>query len=160
MILALVLVGIAAGALSASAWEARARSGSFASWVAYAAGFAGLVGYLGHPFVLGSTLEPYQGAWTVLRVSSVLVLPVSFGSGALFTLLGSGLRAVSGTDARAAGALVAVNTLGAGVGPLLAGFVLLPRFGMERSLFGLLALYGVIGLVLSFSVPSRPVLRY
>ncbi len=79
--------------------------------------------------------------WGTLLVSLWLMLPVCTASGALFTFLGHALRAEVGEDARAAGLLTLTNTVGATLGSLLAGFVLLPLVGMEASLFLLACAY-------------------
>ena len=79
--------------------------------------------------------------WGTLLVSLWLMLPVCTASGALFTFLGHALRAEVGEDARAAGLLTLTNTVGAMLGSLLAGFVLLPLVGMEASLFLLACAY-------------------
>ena len=64
-----------------------------------------------------------------------------------------------GGAARAAGLLTLANTAGAMLGPLLAGFVLLPRLGMERSVFALSAAYAAVALCAAgprgLAAPSR-----
>jgi hypothetical protein len=84
------------------------------------------------------------GFGETLRVSSWLMLPVCALSGALFTFLGHALRADAGEDARAAGLLTLANTVGAMLGSLTAGFVLLPLAGVETSLLLLTAVYGLV----------------
>jgi spermidine synthase len=161
VVLALVLSGLAGGSLSASLGASRsARAARGAWWVAYLAGLLGLAGYLLYPRLLQGALAPYPDAWSIAAIAAPLVLPTSLASGALFTLVGAGLREVAASDAAAAGRLGCVNTLGAGLGPLIAGFVLLPRLGMERSLLLLFALYGLIGALLSWRIDVRPRWRY
>ena len=67
------------------------------------------------------------------------MLPTSLVSGVLFTLLGAALRDEVSGDAAAAGWLTLANTVGATLGAPLAGLVLLPVLGVERSLFALAA---------------------
>jgi predicted membrane-bound spermidine synthase len=148
IVLAVVLTGIAVGGLLASAWLSRIEHADrYLPMVAYSAGMLGVGGFLLYPGYLQRYLMADQTALSILAVATPLVLPTSLASGALFALLGAALRRVTPSNAAATARLAFFNTLGAGVGSLLAGFVLLPRFGMEWSLFGLLALYGVIGLL-------------
>jgi hypothetical protein len=131
VVIALVLAGIALGGLLGSLWASlceRAERG--AGLVAYAAGVLGLGGYLIYPRFLSGVLPPYPAASTIAAIAAPLVMPTSLASGALFTLLGLGLRRTAGSAAAAAGGLSCANTIGAGIGPLIAGFVLLPWLGM------------------------------
>jgi predicted membrane-bound spermidine synthase len=160
MILALVLTGIALGSLLASAWAARAPyPESAAPLLAYVAGLSGLGGYLLYPVILQRFIAAQQPAAAVLMVASPLIVPTCLASGALFTLLGAGLRRTETSHARTAGLLGLFNTLGAGLGSLVAGFVLLPRLGMEWSLFGLLALYGLVGVTIAGATQQRKLVR-
>ena len=93
--------------------------------------------------------EDLTNALTILRVGIPLMLPVSLGSGVLFAVLGAAVKRHGDSETRAAGTLALVNTAGAAVGSLTAGFVLLPLLGVERSMFVIAALYGVIGVVLT-----------
>jgi predicted membrane-bound spermidine synthase len=149
VVLAVVLSGIAVGSLLAGAWLARVpRAHRHAGLVAYTAAVLGLAGYLLYPRALQRFYQPDQDAAVIASVALPLVLPTALCSGALFVLLGAAVRDRSAAHASAVGRLALYNTLGAGLGSLLAGFLLLPWLGMERSLFGLLALYCAIGLVL------------
>jgi spermidine synthase len=149
MILALVLSGIGCGSLLASLCTARwPRTDEHVWLVAYAAGLFGLIGYLVYPKLLHGAFPAYQPAVTIAVIAAPLVLPSSLASGALFTLLGSRLRHLTRSESEAAGWLGLVNTLGAGLGPLLATFVLLPRLGMERALVCLLGAYGALACAL------------
>jgi spermidine synthase len=66
------------------------------------------------------------------------------------------VRAIwSGNTAGPAGRLYAWNAVGALVGSLLAGYVLLPRFGAERTLFVAAAIVVSAAVVLRWSVPGR-----
>jgi Tfp pilus assembly protein PilF len=108
--------------------------------VALAAGAATAASYgLFHLVLPPRGAGPLVGMAETFAAALWLMLPVCALSGALFTLLGHSLRAQAEEDARAAGLLTFSNTIGAMLGALLAGFVLLPLLGMERSFF-LLAL--------------------
>jgi len=142
IMLAIVLLGIGAGGLLASAWLGRHPGESqLASPLALAAGAATVLSYR----LLERALPPPDAGrldgWGTVLVSLWLMLPVCTASGALFTFLGHALRAEAAEDARAAGLLTLANTVGAMLGSLLAGFVLLPLVGMEVSLFLLACAY-------------------
>ncbi len=79
--------------------------------------------------------------------AAFLMLPVSLLSGAAFTLVARAVKEDLGASMRTTGIAALWNTVGATVGSLGAGFVLLPWFGMERSLFILAAGYGATALL-------------
>jgi predicted membrane-bound spermidine synthase len=91
-------------------------------------------------------------------VSLFLMFPVSLLSGIIFTMLGKAVHAEIGIEARATGMLTLANTAGAALGALLAGLVLIPIFGIERSFFALALLYGVAALAL-FAIGHVPAAR-
>ncbi|HMI94242.1 MAG TPA: hypothetical protein VK509_22880, partial [Polyangiales bacterium] len=149
VVLAVVLFGIALGGLGASVWAGRStRAADHAGLVAFAAGAFGVLGYRAYPWALERFFTLDQSAATIAQVAAPLVLPSAIASGALFTLLGAGLRKAGPAAAAATGRLALANTFGAALGPLFAGFVLLPGLGMERALWGLLFGYGLIGIAL------------
>ncbi len=159
VMLAVVLAGIALGALAGSLWLRRAPEAHRAAGpVALGAGLLcaggfGLFRFVIAPF--GSEL--IRDVTSVLALSVPLMLPVSVLSGVLFTLLGAGLRRESGSATETAGALTFANTLGSAIGSLVAGFVLLPLLGMEASLFALAVLYGALGGLLLLRRETPPV---
>jgi spermidine synthase len=160
-ILAVVLSGIALGGFAGGIWLGRAP-GAYAQAprAAYLCGLSGVGGYLIYRSALERFYVPESPPLRVALIAAPLVLPVAVGSGVLFALTGAGIRRTLDSGAVATGQLAAVNTVGAGLGSLAAGFVLLPRLGMERSLFGLLAAYGVIGLVVSYRASESRVTRW
>ena len=123
--------------------------------MAYATALCALAGYLAYPSMLQRSFNPSESGSLALEVAVPLVVPASAASGALFALLGAALRESTGSDARAAGWLAAFNTVGSACGSAAAGFVLLPWLGLDRSLFGLLILYGGAGILLTFDRPRR-----
>ena len=146
VMLAVVLLGIATGGLAASALLGRhPEAHAWVSLPPLLAGVGVVVSYASFLSVL-----PLSGATTFttvagyFRLALPLMLPVSFISGALFTLFGRALQAELGESTRSAGLLTLANTLGAMTGALVAGFLLLPTLGVERSFFGLACLYGVV----------------
>jgi spermidine synthase len=132
LMLAVVLLGIAIGGalapLLARLGFARVAAGGS---LAVVAGYA-LTG-------LGQ-----QG---LMEYAACLILPAAVLSGSLFTLLGAELRADSHDPQPAVGILTTANTLGAALGAALAGLVLLPRAGIEASLFLLAAGYALLPLL-------------
>jgi predicted membrane-bound spermidine synthase len=160
-ILAIVLLGIALGGFAGGAWLS--RSGAAAEQTArtaYLCGLAGLAGYLSYPSLLERLYAPEASPWRVALLASPLVLPAAIFSGVLFTQIGVNVRRAVGSDAAATGAVGAANTLGAAAGSLVAGFLFLPKLGMERALFVLLAAYGVVGIVASASAGGSRIARW
>src|SRR5208283_961454 len=77
----------------------------------------------------------YQSEWThMFYISLILMLPVSLLSGILFTLIGEGVYLDVGESLETTGLLIMVNTMGAAIGSLLAGFVVLPAAPRAASL--------------------------
>jgi spermidine synthase len=160
LVLAGVLAGIALGSLAAALWSVSAdRASSHAGFVAIAAGLLGVITYRSYSHLLEQYFRPDQGVGTIVALAWPLVVPTAMASGALFALLGAGLQHALRGDAVAVGRLAFVNMLGGGLGSLLAGFVLLPALGMERSLFALFSLYALIGVLLVLREPLPPITR-
>jgi spermidine synthase len=143
MMLAVVLAGLGIGGLAGGRllgrWPDAAR---FAPALALATGALVVATY-------AMLREPDPAAQPWLRAATLslgLMLPVALCSGALFTLLGAALDRLAPAGTRSAGLLTLANTTGAMLGPLVAGFALLPSFGMEASLFGLAGVYGLVAL--------------
>jgi spermidine synthase len=158
VVLALVLAGISLGSLIASVWASVSERAAERAWlVAYAAGLLGLAGYVIYPRFLQGALSAYPQAPEIAALAAPLVMPTSLASGALFTLSAAGLRKVVGSVAETAGSFSFANTVGVGLGPLIAGFVLLPMVGMELALLILFSVYGLVGAVLAWnSEMARP----
>lgn len=145
VMLATVLAGIGMGGLVGARWLGR-RPEAFrqAPVAALLGGIACVASYaffdaLPRSFGSRSALT----AWETLEVAAPLLLPTAFASGVLFTLLGEALHREIGSPARSAGLLTLSNTLGAMLGSLLGGFVLLPGIGIEASIASLAASYGL-----------------
>jgi spermidine synthase len=147
LMLGVVLSGIALGAIAASyglhRWPDAYR---FSAPIAFSAGLLCVGSYASFSLVI----RPYgtlqlSGAADILHLAVPLMLPVSVMSGALFTLLGAALRKTLDSDTVTTGVLTFANTIGAALGSLVGGFVLLPLMGIERSFFLIVLLYGGIG---------------
>jgi len=162
IMLGVVLSGIALGGLAAALWlRVRPEDFRFAAPIAMAAGLVCTVSYAVFPMVIHpfGTRELHH-AVDILRLSLPLMFPTCFLSGVLFTLLGAALRRDFPSETATAGALTFSNTLGAALGSLAGGFVLLPVLGMERSFFLIALLYGAAGIYLALSGPVPRRLAY
>ncbi len=147
LMLAIVLSGIAVGSALASGWlERRPLAHSHAPAVGFAAGAVCVASYAASPWVvelaqIGVVTRPAG----VLTLGIPLMFPVSMLSGVFFTLVGTAMRAGLRSATETTGALTLFNTLGAALGALVGGFLLLPQLGMEKSLFLLSLAYAVAG---------------
>jgi spermidine synthase len=148
LMLSVVLLGIGAGGLVASAWL-RLDPGAtrFLQTVLLSAGALTVVTYAGFQDIEGLQ-RIAAGPARVLTLGLRLMLPVPLISGVAFTLLGHSSHGGSGNEARTVGRLTLANTLGALAGALAGGFLLLPLLGMERSLALLAVVYGIAALLL------------
>ena len=157
VMLAVVLLGIGSGGLAASVWLGhRPGDARHAGLLAAAAGIGTIASY----GLFGRALPPPPAASIVgfaetSRVALWLMLPVCALSGALFACLGHGVRAEAGEDSRAAGVLTLANTVGAMLGSLLAGFVLLPFMGIEKSIFVVACGYAAVAVLAARSGGRR-----
>jgi predicted membrane-bound spermidine synthase len=147
LMLAVVLAGIALGGLAAGrGGTLLARPGSWLAALLALTGAAALGSYR----IFALWFDPsrmYGGAGTILALSAVLTLPAAFLSGSAFVALGAAAQRELAEPARATGLVALANTVGAALGSLLGGFVLLPWLGIERSLVALGLAYGVAALV-------------
>jgi spermidine synthase len=159
VMLGVVLAGIAFGGLAASAWLRFVRDAHrFAAPLAFVAGVATVVSYATFPSVMAPFgLSSITRPAAILRVGLPLMLPVSFVSGMFFPLVGAALRAALRSEIETAGVLTLVNTIGAALGSLVAGFILLPLVGIEKAFFTIALIYGAIGALLVWRpVKGRP----
>ena len=151
VMLATVLAGIGLGGLAGGRWLARpGRAAAAAPAVALLAGAVALLGYAGFGPLLEALLPPGRAAALPLHVAALtapLVLPTALLSGLLFTALAGAARESLPGDAEATGLVALANTLGAALGALAAGFLLLPQLGLERSLLLLAAGYAAVALL-------------
>jgi predicted membrane-bound spermidine synthase len=150
IMLAVVLLGIGAGGLAGSRWlKERKSAPKDLPVIALGCGIVSALAYGAFASVLAPVpnLGPIDSTTTMLALSMALMLPVATGSGALFTLAGEALGTCVADATRAAGLLTLANTLGATLGALAGGLLLLPGLGVERSIFLLSAVYAVVALV-------------
>jgi len=146
VLLAVVLSGVAAGGLLAG--SVLRRSPKAALWLppfALLAGTLTVWTYAASPESLAPRgPAPIATLGQLALPALALMLPTCVVSGLLFTFLGAALRARGCAAGEASGKLALANTLGAALGAPLAGFVLLPRLGVELGLFALAAAYAVV----------------
>ncbi len=162
LMLAVVLAGIALGGFAASG--ILKKQPRFAQQGATAAFILSVLSMLTYA-LFPNVVKPYTQAVItqatgILNVGIPLMFPVSFMSGLFFTLIGTALRDYLASETATAGALTLANTTGAALGAFSAGFFLLPVFGIERSLFFMAALYGLIGLLLMSGKAKVPAMSY
>jgi spermidine synthase len=131
------------------------------------------VGGLVASFCLRHWSEAYRSLPFVALVSGLVVgftyfnlieslgllsaFPVSVLSGIVFTFVGRALHEHIRDEAQAAATLVYANTVGAMTGSLIAGFVLIPYLGVEKSFFAIALAYGVVALLSRGTLPADPV---
>jgi spermidine synthase len=147
VMLAVVLGGIGAGGLVASRWVRKHRASKTLPYVAIASGLMATLTYAIPALavvLLKFDFQTDHSGLTTLLHSLVVMLPVSVLSGVLFTLTGQALHDENGSDTKSAGYLTLFNTFGAMLGALIAGFVLLPRCGIEVSFLLLSAVYALV----------------
>ncbi|MEO6601236.1 MAG: spermidine synthase, partial [Polyangiaceae bacterium] len=156
--LAAILLGIGGGGVIAARWLGRDRAAHrFTPFVALAAGVAVELSY--------RSFEPRSGSVAYITADTAgalplflrLMLPTALLSGVLFTLLGAAHREACGEAAQAAGQITLANTLGALSGSVIAGFVLIPRLGVEKALFAATLSYMLVAwLAVASPVGAQP----
>jgi spermidine synthase len=101
-----------------------------------------------------------RGGTTLVLSFLVMLLPCTF-MGLAFPLAGQVRARLRGHVAESAGDLLGLNTTGAILGSLLAGFVLVPVLGLQRGMVAVCALYVGYGLLVLCTMAGslRPRLR-
>jgi len=150
LMLAVVLGGIGAGGLGAA--RALTLSARLSAWLPVLAATSGILcvatyGLFEH--LTAALIGSFGRWWVVVCFGVFLMFPVSLLSGVLFTVIGDAVNRKAPAEVRTAGLLTLANTIGAALGSLSAGFVLLPALGIERSLRLLAASYGVTSVCLA-----------
>jgi predicted membrane-bound spermidine synthase len=148
--LAVVLLGIGVGGLAASLWSGRdPMAHRWLPGLALLAGLATAIAYVTFDRALAIVGADYSHLPGAIALMSIwLMFAVSGLSGLLFTLTGRAVRETVPEGTRATGMLTLANTTGAMIGGPIAGFILLPGLGMERSFFALASTYGVVAVLL------------
>jgi predicted membrane-bound spermidine synthase len=153
VMLAVVLAGIGAGSISASLISDRLlpRRQLVPLLLIVAAG-ATLLSYLFFPVPARAPNIPTfdrDFAQQVGLLSLALMFPVSFLSGALLPAIASCVQSAIADRMNSTGLTILFNTIGAACGPLLAGFLLLPRLGFQSSLIFCAVVYAGLALVMT-----------
>jgi spermidine synthase len=91
---------------------------------------------------------PRIRALTILLTGFLIMLPSCVFMGIAFPLAGEARARLGRGFGRSAGDTLGLNTLGSIVGSLLAGFVLIPRFGLQRGMLTISTLYFLYGCLL------------
>ncbi len=170
VMLTVFLIGLAAGSAVASRLLKRIRDpvGAFAR-VELATGVAVYAGVYIFPelpylflklFRAAGDAPAWFGAGRFALAGSVMLVP-TFLLGAAFPLAVRCQRLGAEEAARPVGFLYAVNTLGAIIGSLAAGFLLVPSLGLRHTVIvGALVNLSVGAFLLAVSPSGRRVLRY
>ena len=162
VMLAVVLGGIAIGGLAAGRlFERDQRAFRWLRHVTAASAALVVLTYWGYD--LFTIYSSQRDTTTVEFVfyATFLMFPVSFLSGIVFTMVNRAVLDSLGSPARTAGVATFFNTIGAMLGSLVGGFVLLPILGMELSFFLIAALYGALALLVPLDErPRRAVLLW
>lgn len=159
VVLSIFLVSLALGSALVAAFADRVRS----PWMLVGGcAAAGAILILISPgvFAWGSRVfpRPEPGvpseyyAWLILFTLAIIGPGVVLIGMILPTLWKAATRELAETG-RQIGRLTGVNTIGAVVGSLTAGFVLIPSIGVARGIALIAALYGLLALSISFRLP-------
>jgi spermidine synthase len=140
--LATCILGLAAGAWLATRWLPRLRRPVTALAVtqiaaALGAFFAAALVPRLPAFVASLVASPHQFGWTLaieILLIAILLLPMTLPLGAAFPFAVATAAPNAGDTVREASRVYTANTLGAIGGALTGGFVLIPQFGLKRTI--------------------------
>lgn len=150
LMLAVVLAGIGLGGLASGFLARRAvRPFDAAPVLLLLVAMTSLLTYVFFPVPhVPGTSVTYVESWPpMVLISLKLMFPVSFLSGMLFPAMVAQVDEQLQHRVKSAGIATLFNTLGAALGPLIAGFILLPRIGFQSSLVLCAASYGALAVV-------------
>jgi len=138
VMLAVVLVGIGLGGIASSIVQRRtAAAKTLLPFLLVLGAIGTLLSYLFFPVPVlqGNTNAFHLESWQqIAQLSLGLMFPAAFLSGILFPAILTCVQREVASRMNSAGLTILFNTTGAAVGPLLAGFVLLPRLGFQSSI--------------------------
>ncbi len=152
VMLALVLTGIGLGGLFSSWLYKRQLSiTSYSNELALLGGIFTAVTYICFDLIYFNYVQKTEPSLLVFLIyASFLILPNSVISGMIFTTLGQSIKHFIPVETSAIGMLTLSNTIGAMIGALIAGFVLLSVVGMENSFWLVTLGYGLV----AFMIPN------
>lgn len=153
VMLAVVLAGIGLGGAASGLLSRRlARTREWLLILLIAAAIATLLCYIFFPVptLREGEAEFYFEDWqTIALLSLALMFPVAFISGVLFPAIVTRVESTVQNRMNSTGITTLFNTAGAAGGPLLAAFVLLPKWGFQSTLILCALGYGLLCLLLS-----------
>lgn len=153
VMLAVVLAGIGLGSISGSLIPDRVLPRrNLMPFLLLLAASATLLSYLFFPVpVRPPNVPTFDRAFAqqVGLLSLALMFPVAFLSGALLPAIATCVQSEIADRMNSTGLTILFNTVGAACGPLLAGFILLPRLGFQASLIFCAGLYAGLALLTS-----------
>ncbi|MDP9097690.1 MAG: hypothetical protein M3N48_01665 [Verrucomicrobiota bacterium] len=145
IMLAVILAGIGLGSIVSSLIPERVLPRrQLLPALLLLAGSVTLLSYLFFPAPVGRASSSQVGL-----LSLVLMFPAAFLSGALLPAIVTVVQSEVSSRMNSTGLTILFNTIGAAVGPLLAGFVLLPGLGFQSSLIFCAAAYAGLALLTS-----------
>jgi len=148
VMLAVVLAGIALGGLvAANLFRRDDRAYRWLRHVTAASAALVVLTYWGYDLFSVYRDQHDITTFAFIGFATFLMLPVAVLSGVAFTMVNRAVKDDFGSSARTAGIATFFNTIGAMLGSLFAGFVLLPMVGMEFSLFLIAATYCLVAFV-------------
>ncbi|HWY40337.1 MAG TPA: fused MFS/spermidine synthase [Chthoniobacterales bacterium] len=150
LMLAVVLAGIGIGGAISGSLSRVSRNAL--SILLLIAGIATLVCYEFFPVPQLKAGEGnfYLEAWqTITFLAFALMFPVSLISGVLFPAIASAVQERMESRMNSLGVVTLFNTVGAAIGPILAGFILLPGIGFQSSIVFCAIGYCVFALLVS-----------
>lgn len=143
IVLAVVLAGIAAGGFIASVLARRL----WKTYIPHLALGAAILVVLGYVLTGNSAPDQRAPPSKIVELALQLCFLVSLVSGMLFAACGQVVKERFQSEIKGTGLLTLANTIGAAVGSIGAGFVLIPLAGMEFSFFSIATLYILISLL-------------
>src|SRR6267378_1200448 len=151
LMLAIVLAGIGLGSIASGGFLKRMRQSALPILLVTAA-ILTLLCYIAFPVPkLGEGEKNfYLESWPQIAfISIALMFPVAFLSGVLFPAIAARVQDSVPSRMNSLGVTTLFNTAGAAIGPLLAGFILLPKLGFQSSLIICAVGYGLLCLTIS-----------
>ena len=153
--LSLVLIGLVLGSILASQFSDKTTSRSFIFGALQVT--TGLIVLA----LLKLSPETWRQLGDDLWIYCAILLPPALLSGAAFPLAIRLATSSADQTTRITGNLIAANTLGGILGSLLVGFICIPQFGLEKSLYFITGLNLAIGITAWFTLDQKQrVLKY
>ncbi len=148
VMLAVVLAGIAFGGLAAGQlFRSDERAYRWLRLVSVASAALVVLTYWGYDLFSVYHAEQDTTTLAFIGFATFLMFPVAALSGVAFTMVNRAVKDHFGSSARTAGVATLYNTVGATLGSLVGGFVLLPMLGMESSFFLIATAYFLVAIV-------------